>query len=174
MIAFVYSCEELEKHIKLPFDLIDIDTGSGRFVLRFTSFDKDQDEHSVKRGGITGSFGVVYKSHGMDCEFPVDLSVGNLYHFDYQLDDAYDIKCGKNACAVLENYGTPNRSKLSVVFDERGRCTVKGHFRNKDSGYADGISFSAELDQSYISDMLFSMKIFFDKLGEIQGDHNFF
>ena len=173
MIKFVYSCEELEKQIKLPLDLIDIDTGSGRFILRFIAFDKGQNEYSVKQSGITGSFGIVYQSCGMQCEFPIDLTVGNLYLFEYQLDDAYDIMFGRNASAVLENYGTLNRSKFSVVFDKRGRCTAKGHFKNKNNGYTDGISFSAELDQSCIPDMLGSMMRFFDKLRELQG-HGYF
>jgi hypothetical protein len=109
----------------------------------------------------------------MNCCFDIDLTIGNLYYFNYDLDAAWDIHFGRNAKAVLRNYGDICRSELVFSFDESGRCTVRGKFKNSECGFRNGISFEIEIDSSQITDQTVAMARFFDKLAEIQGNRNF-
>ncbi|SFC39837.1 hypothetical protein [Ruminococcus albus] len=161
--------------IELPFTLIDIGDRDERFKLIFDRFDEGLTEHSIKSHGLSGRFKAVYKSRGMDCCFDIDLSIGNLYYFSYDLDTAWDINFGKNTTAVLRNYGEqPFRSELIFAFDEIGKCTVSGHFMNSECGFRNGISFEMAADNSVISSQIVAMVNFFDKLDEIQGNKNFY
>lgn len=163
-----------EVMIELPYKLIDINTGGEHFVLQFNSLDDNQTEQSIKTGGLTGKFGIIYQAGGIDCNFECDITVGNVYEFYVSLDDAWDILFGKNAVAVLKNYGTLDRTNLTVSFDKRGHCLVDGFFKNKNNQYKSGISFSFEIDQTYITDILNSMKTFFTELIRVQGHKVFY
>lgn len=164
----------IESTIKLPYNVIDLDTGNEHFILQFYSFD-DQSDHSIKIGGVTGKFSIKYQSKGINCNFRCDTTVGNVYVFYMALDNAYDILSGKNAVAILKNYGeTLKSTELVFTFDKFGHCIVDGNFKNKDNQYKNGINFSFELDQIYITDILNSMEIFFQELRRIQGHGNFY
>ena len=159
--------------IKLPCTMIDIGDSDESFKLFFDRFDEGQSEHSIRNNGLSGIFKAEYKSRGMDCCFDIDLTIGNLYYFNYDLDTAWDIHYGRNSKAVLRNYGDICRSELVFSFDESGRCTVSGKFMNSECGFKNGISFEKEIDRSQITDQTVSMTSFFDKLAEIQGNRNF-
>lgn len=162
---------KIESTLKLPYDLIDINTGNERFIFRFKAFDDNRSAHSIQKSGITGRFNVIYQSRGMDCDFECDVTVGNVYAFFISLDSAYDIMSGRNAVASLEGSG---RTELTVRYDNKGYCFTKGHFRNKENRYQSGISFSFETDPSYIAAAVFSMNDFFNELIRIQGHSNFY
>ena len=165
----------IECNFKLPYNVIDIDTGDEHFILKFDSFDDNQSDYSIKRGGLTGNFSIDYIGNGINCNFKCDITIGNVYAFYIALDTVYDILFGKNATAVLENYGE-NLKHTSLIFDfdKRGRCNVKGFFKNASNYYKNGINFSFGLDQIYITDILISMEIFFKELRRIQGHNNFY
>ncbi|SEK64469.1 hypothetical protein [Ruminococcus albus] len=161
--------------IELPCTLIDIGEKDERFTLIFDRFDEGLTEHSVKSHGLSGIFKAVYKCRGMDCCFDIDLTIGNLYYFSYDLDTAWDIYFGRNSKAVLRSYGEPPfGSELIFAFNEIGKCTVSGHFMNSEYGFRNGISFEMAADNSVISSQIVAMKNFFDKLDEIQGNKNFY
>lgn len=169
----MYTTQKIESAIELPYNLIDIDTGSEHFIFQFNAFDDNQTDYSIKIGGITGKFNMIYQSKGISCNFECDITVGNVYEFYISLDNAYDIMSGKNSVALLKNYGTLNRTNLTISFDNKGHCFVNGCFKNKDNHYKNGINFSFEIDQTYITDILISMEIFFKELRRIQGHGNF-
>lgn len=155
--------------------MIDINTGTEHFIFQFTSFDENQTDYTIKMGGVTGKFGIIYQSKGIDCNFECDITIGNVYAFYLSLDTAYDIMFGRNSVAALENYGTLNRTALKFRFDKRGHCFVDGHFKNKDDLYKSGISFSSfEIYQSDITGILKSMDIFFQEIRRIQGHNTFY
>ncbi|MBO4865274.1 MAG: hypothetical protein J5582_01705 [Ruminococcus sp.] len=161
--------------IELPCTLIDIGDRDERFTLIFDRFDEGLTEHSVKSHGLSGRFKAVYKCRGMDCCFDIDLTIGNLYYFSYDLDTAWDINFGRNSNAVLRSYGEPPfRSELVFAFDDSGKCTVSGQFRTSENRFRSGISFEMEADRSVISSQIAAMEKFFDKLSEIQGSKNFY
>lgn len=159
--------------ITLPCKLIDIGDRDESFALLFDRFDEGQTDHSIRNNGLSGRFKIVYKCSGINCCFDIDLTIGNLYYFNYDLDTAWDIYFGRNAKAVLRNYGDICRSELVFSFDESGRCTVSGKFMNSECGFRNGISFEMKIDGSQITDQTSSMDSFFDKLDEIQGNRNF-
>lgn len=171
----MYTTQKIENAIELPYNLIDIDTGSEHFIFQFNAFDDNQTDYSIKIGGITGRFNIVYQSKGINCNFECDITVGKVYEFYISLDNAYDILSGRNATAVLENYSeTLNHTNLIFSFDKRGDCNIKGNFKNKSNHYKNGINFSFKLDQIYITDILNSMETFFKELRRIQGHSNFY
>ena len=141
--------------------------------VRLHRFDERQTEHSKKNNGLSCIFRIAYKCSGMECSFDINLTIGNLYYFCYDLDTAWDIKFGWNTTAVLRNYGDICRSELVFSFDGYGRCTVSGKFMNSECGFRNGISFEMKIDRSQITDQTASMESFFNKLAEIQGNRNF-
>ena len=173
----MYTIHKIESKMELPYNVIDIDTGNEHFILQFDSFDDNQSDYSIKMGGVTGKFSIQYHSNDINCQFECDITIGNVYAFYIALDTAYDILFGRNATAVLENYGKRLKHKhtsLIFNFDKRGHCNVKGFFKNASNHYTNGINFSFELDQIYITDILTSMEIFFRELKRIQGHSNFY
>ncbi|MCM1506105.1 MAG: hypothetical protein NC177_03070 [Ruminococcus flavefaciens] len=146
--------------------LIDISEWDEHFIFQFNEFDGNQTDY------LTGKFGIVYLGKGMECSFDCDITIGNVYDFAVALENAYEyIKGGK---AVLANYGSLDRSNLSVVFDGKGHCEVTGKFLNADNFYKSGISFAFSLDQTHINDILIKMDIFFEELHRIQGHNKYF
>ena len=152
--------------------MIDIEEADENFIFQFNEFDDKQTDYSIRTGGVTGKFGIVYSGKGMECSFDCDITVGNVYDFYISLENAYEyIKGGR---AMLSNYGSLNRTNLSVAFDGKGHCEVTGKFLNKDNFYKSGISFSFSLDQTHISDILLKMDTFFKELYRIQGHHRYY
>lgn len=47
-------------------------------------------ERSVQKGGLNGQFEVSYSCSGIDSRFECDITIGNLYSFYLQLDNAYE------------------------------------------------------------------------------------
>ena len=162
----------INSKLELPYRLIDIAESGEQFIFKFKEFDDKQTEYSVSMGGLTGKFGIIYIGKGMNCEFNCDITIGNVYDFFMSLDSLYEnFGCSK---AILENYGSLNRTYLSVAFDKKGHCEITGNFLNEDNFYQSGISFSFSLDQTYISDMLGRMDIFFEELYCIQGHSTYY
>ena len=162
----------IETKLEMPYVLIDIEEWDEHFIFQFNEFDGKQTEYSIRTGGVTGNFGIVYSGKGMECSFECDITIGNIHDFYISLENAYEyIKGGK---AVLANYGSLNRSNLSVAFDGKGHCEVTGKFLNKDNFYKSGINFSFSLDQTHINDILIKMEIFFKELHRIQGHNRYY
>lgn len=171
----MYTARKIESVIELPYNLIDINTGSEHFIFRFKAFDDNQTDYSIKTGGVTGKFNIIYQSKGISCDFECDITVGNVYDFYISLGNAYDNISGKDPAALLKNYGnTLNRTNLTIGFDNKGHCFVEGCFKNKDNYYKSGVIFSFEVDQTYITEILDSMEIFFRELRRLQGHSNFY
>ena len=51
---------------------------------------------------------------------------------------------------------------------------MKGLFLNGDHQYKSGISFEIEIDQTFIPEILSSLKCFFEELKRIQGHDTFY
>lgn len=162
----------IETKLEFPYVLIDISEWDEHFIFQFNEFDSNQTDYYIRTGGVSGNFGIVYSGKGMECSFECDITIGNVYDFYIALENAYEyIKGGK---AVLANYGSLNRSNLSVAFDGKGHCEVTGKFLNKDNFYKSGINFSFSLDQTHINDILIKMEIFFKELRRIQGNNIYY
>ncbi|MDE6426628.1 MAG: hypothetical protein K2K89_10925 [Ruminococcus sp.] len=161
----------INSKLELPYRLIDIDESGEHFIFQFNEFDDKQTDYSIRTGGVTGNFGIIYSGKGMECSFDCDITIGNVRDFAVSLENAYDHLDTRKA--VLENYGSLNRSCLSVTFDNKGHCSITGNFLNKDNFYKTGIIFSFSLDQTYIADIIVKMDIFFKELYRIQG-HNIY
>ena len=116
----MYTRYNVESTLELPYKLIDINTGSEHFVFQFNEFDDNQTDYSIRQGGLTGKFSIAYQSNDIECNFGCDITIGNVYEFYLALDDAYDIKFGKNTVAVLKDYGGQNRTNLTFSFNKRG------------------------------------------------------
>ena len=168
------SDKDINSILKLPYKLIDISDGTERFVLSFKEFDKGQTGHSIKKGGVTGSFEVTYRCSGIDSRFECDVTVGNLYYFYIELENVYECLPGTEPAAVLTNYGTTDRTDMTFRFDGAGHCQVSGRFMDKENGYKSGVIFDICMDVSYIYDILGSLKEFFDELKRIQGHGSFY
>lgn len=162
----------INSKLELPYRLIDIAESGEQFIFQFNEFDDRQTDYSVSTGGVTGKFGIVYTGKGLNCNFSCDITIGNVRDFAIALENAYDNMNGRKA--VLENYGSLNRTYLSVVFGKKGNCEMTGNFLNKDNFYRSGISFSFSLDQTYISDIIRRMDIFFKELYRIQGHNTYY
>lgn len=161
----------IDSKLELPYPLIDIENSGEHFIFRFVSFDKGQTEYSIENGGITGQFGIKYAGNGMNCEFPCDITIGNVRDFAVLLEDAYDkLDIQK---VELSNYGTLDRSYLSISFDKKGHCEISGRFDNKNNMYNSGIRFSFSIDQSFIASTLHNMDLFFEEIYRLQGHNRF-
>lgn len=162
----------INSKLEFPYRLIDIAESGEQFIFQFKEFDEGQTDYSVSTTGVTGKFGILYIGKGLNCNFSCDITIGNVRDFLIALENACDnMNDGK---AVLENYGSLNRTYLSVVFGKKGHCEITGNFLNEDNFYQSGISFSFSLDQTYISDMLRRMDIFFGELYRIQGHNRYY
>ena len=177
MDYFIYFFVRLKVVIflNLPYDLFSIDLGETQFVLQFLKF-HEQDDYSIRMGGLSGDFGSSYRDKAFSCSFGCDITVGNVYDFYIALDTAWDILgCRVGSSAVLSDYGNfLKRSRLSVTFDKKGHCSIEGSFKSKESAYQSGIFFSFEADQTYISENLNSLDYFLHELAEMQGHRNFY
>ena len=155
--------------------LISIKEGDEQFALYFKSFDEQQSEHSIKTGGVTGVFEISYSCPGMDCRFECDITMGNLYSFYLQLDNVYECLPGIVPIATLDNYGSSEHTNLTFEFDKKGHVRVTGRFMNKDTHYNSGILFDITMDTFYnITNMINTLRSFFDELKRIQGHSNFY
>ena len=162
----------IETKLSLPYVLIDISEWDEHFIFQFNEFDDKQTDYSIRTGGVTGKFGIIYSGKGMECSFDCDITIGNVHDFYFALENAYEyIKGGR---AVLSNYGSLNRTNLSVAFDGKGHCEVTGKFLNENNFYKRGISFSFSLDQTHISDILLKMDTFFKEMYRIQGHNRYY
>ena len=170
----MYTTQKIESAMELPYRLIDIRTGSEHFVFQFHAFDDQQSDVSIKMGGVTGKFSVIYQSEGIDSRFGCDITVGNVYEFYQSLNQAYDRISDNDASAVLKNYGDLHRTYLTVQFDRKGHCFVDGCFKNEATQYRSGILVAFEVDQTYIPKILDSMEAFFGELKRIQGHSKFY
>lgn len=166
--------DKIETTIKTPHCLIDIRTSSEHFIFQFKEFHNLSD-YEIKMGGVTGEFGVYYMCKGINSEFNCDITVGNVYDFYVSLKTAYYISLGKNAVAILKNYGDIlNRSNLKISFDNKGHCLFEGDFKNHYNHFKSGINFAFEVDQTYIPEILNSFKVFFNELKRLQGNDTFY
>lgn len=76
--------------------------------------------------------------------------------------------------AQLANYGSLDRTALRIQFDRHGGCLLTGHFLNAENHYHSGIQISIPLDQSYICEILRSLRHFFRILTDAEGHANFY
>ena len=116
-------------------------------IMELTNIRDSRESFTLCRAGE--EFRVRYICPGMDCLFACDLTDENVRGFEYALDDILDGISAYNE-AVLVNYGTEQRSLLSVSPAGRGIWSVNGRFLNKQNNYASGISFSFEADYAEI------------------------
>ena len=70
--------------LNLPYDLFSIDLGETQFVLQFLNF-HEQDDYSIRMGGLSGDFGISYRDKAFSCAFGCDITVGNVYDFYQRL-----------------------------------------------------------------------------------------
>lgn len=171
----MFMTKTIRSAIELPYPLIEISTIDEHFVFQFDRFDDDQTDFSIKAGGVTGSYSVIYQCRGIESHFECDITTGNVYDFYVSLRDAYNAVSAQDAVAVLKDYGnTASRTGLTVRFDRKGHCRFEGSFRNKYTQFKSGIELTFEADQSYIPDILRSLEVFFDELRTIQGHGSFY
>lgn len=162
---------EFKSTPELPFILIDISTDDERFILQFKNFHENQDEHSVRRGGVTGDFEVIYKCPGTETKFECALTAGDLYTFYLELDNVSE---GFDDTAVLEH--SENGSKLTeirVTADKKGHFTVYGLVKNKNNNFKSGFFFEMVMDSIYLHETFSAFEPFFKELEKIQGNRNF-
>lgn len=164
----------IESTIELPFKLIEIDKGGEQFVFAFKCFNDDQNDYSIEMGGVTGKFEITYCCPGINSGFQCDLTVGNVYQFYLDLDNAYNIQLGKDVKVIMHDY-SEDRTILTFSFDKTGHCVVSGFFKNDENGCRNGICFDEiEIDQTEIPPMLSAMKKLFIELERIQGHSNYY
>ncbi len=171
----MHPIEKISSAIIPPYPLIDIRTDREHFIFQFQRFDDNQTDYSIKAGGLTGCFAVEYQCEGIESSFECDITMGNVYDFYISLRKAYEGINKRGASASLRNYGeAENRTGLTINFDGKGRCCIEGRFSNKFSQHRSGIYLSFDADQSYIPEILGTMKRFFDESARIQGHSSFY
>ena len=170
----MYSEIKIESSLVLPYRLINVQHDDELFIFAFKCFDEKQTDYSIQHGGVTGIFEIEYSCFGLESHFTLDVTVGNVYDFYKSLKDAYDKCFCKDCNATLQNYGSLNRTSLSLSFDKLGHCLIKGSFLNREHQYKSGVSFEIEIDQTYIPEILLSLKSFFEELKKIQGHDTFY
>ena len=148
----------------VPFRLFEINTGTVYFAFELKSLDNNTSDQSLK----PGIFECIYRCPGMDCRFPCDLSIENLYYFYLSLDTAYDIEFSKNTKAVLDA-DNKESTHIEFAFDDKCRCTVSGRIQNKAIAYPSGITVSFPVEQSDVCDVLTSLESFFRAWKQLQG-----
>ena len=153
--------------MEIPCNIIEICTNEGAFVLSIIAIDEGTPE-SIRRGGITADFNIQIRVDGINADFKCLLSVGNLFAFYSELQEKYRYLSGK---AVLKDC---SERLTNVIFDfhKTGGCRIYGHAYS--SAYSGNkIEFSLDCDQTYISPVICSLKLFFDELAELQGYYDF-
>ena len=170
----MYTEVKIESSLVLPYKLIDFQQGDEQFVFAFKCFDEKQTDYSIQHSGVTGSFAIEYRCCGIDSHFELDVTVGNVYEFYESLKNAYNTQLCKDCNAALRNYGSLDRTYILMSFDKIGHCLMKGLFLNGDHQYKSGISFEIEIDQTFIPEILSSLKCFFEELKRIQGHDTFY
>ena len=158
--------------IVLPIRLIDIQMGDKCFILEFKDFVRNTNDNSICRSKLLGIFEITYKCNGMSCCFECDMSIGNLYYFYLELDTAYDIEFSTNAKAILSDYNS-DKTNIIVQFDDKCRCELSGHIKNKIDNYRSGIEFTINIEQSDVCDILVKLDKFLREMKQIQGNYNF-
>lgn len=162
----------IDTNLQLPCNIIDLrSTSDEHFVFRFLKFNDGQTDYSVQKGGLTGQFGIEYHGRDLDCEFPCDIAMSNVYEFYHALDDEYDGM--GNGTVILQNYGAEERTLVRFNTYKPGHTRVEGRVLNRDTLYQSGIVFGFDIDQSYIPDIIFAAKTFFDEIHRIQGHYIF-
>lgn len=160
---------EINSSLALPFPLIDIREPQRHFTFQFLEFDGNQSDFSVKMGGVTGRFGIEYACEGLNCSFPCDITIGNVYEFYQALRTCYD---QINGIAVLEDYSR-ERTKLTIEFDRHGHCEINAAFHNGADHYQSSVGFHLVNDQTCIPPILAAFQKFFAELSNIQGSDEF-
>ncbi|MBR1530147.1 MAG: hypothetical protein IJ642_12745 [Oscillospiraceae bacterium] len=151
--------------MQLPYALITLSDDHRKFIFQCLSIDYNT---------MYVKFGIIYRSPEVNAKFSCDITIGNVYDFYVSLDMAYDLLDGTETKAVLETYGSLDRTEFSVEFDRKGHCTLKSRFLSRESHYQNGINFQMKLDQSYLIDSMKAMSRFFKELSEIQGNSVFY
>lgn len=164
-----YKTVTIESSLKLPMKLIDIEKDAEHFIFEFLEFDKNQSDYSIKMGGITGKFGIRYSDYGINCEFPCDITVGNVFEFYENLKQGYGQLDGT---AALRDY-TGDRFKMTIAFHKHGHCVMNGTFKNKNNLYKSGITILMYCDQTYIGPSITSLEQLFTEFAKIQGNTQF-
>ena len=160
--------------VTLPFPLIDIAAEGGQFRFLCTEiYPEFRTPEQTELTGFDCGFAVEYAERGLSAQFGCDISVGNVYDFYQSLETAYQ-QLDPEKPAVLENYGSLDRTAIRIQFDRHGGCLLTGHFLNAESHYHSGIQISMPLDQSYIGEILRSLRYFFRTLTDAQGHANFY
>ncbi len=117
----------------------------------------------------SGSFEVIYRSCGIECRFECDTSAENVFYFYMSLDTAYDIEFARNSKAVLSGMDADN-TQLTFQFDDKCRCKVSGHIRNKSARYRNGFEFEMDIEQSDVCSVLISLDKFLKEYKQIHGN----
>lgn len=167
----------IDSSLELPnklIDITDVKSEQEHFIFQFEKFDENQSDYSIKNGGVTGKFGIIYVGKGMNCHFLCDVTVGNVYDFFIALENLYEGLPGSNTSAVLENYGNDKRTQLSFVGDKRGYFNMNGLFLNKSNNYKSGLTLSFSIPCEDLSHILISMEHFFQEIKRIQGHNKFY
>lgn len=171
----MFEAVPINSNLDFPYKLIDVQEGGEQFSLFFKCFDTDQTEYSIEKGGLTGQFEVSYSCSGINSRFDCDMTIGNLYLFYIQLDNTYECLPGGEPVAVLEDYGSDMHTRMAFKFDAKGRVVISGRFMDNVTDYKSGILFEIQTDTFYvISEILNSLKCFFDELKRIQGHSIFY
>ena len=156
--------------ITLPFPLIDIAAEGERFRFFCTEIHPlFRTPEQTEPNDFDCGFAVEYAGRGLSAQFRCDTSAGNVYAFYQSLETAYQ-QLDLSLAAQLVNYGTA----LRIQFDRHGGCLLTGYFLNAESHYHSGIQFRMTLDQSYIGEILRSLRYFFRALTDAQGHANFY
>lgn len=160
--------------IILPFPLIDIAAEGEQFRFLCTEIHPlFRTPEQTEPNDFDCEFAVEYAGSGLSAKYGCDISAGNVYSFYQSLETAYR-QLDSEKTALLENYGSLDRTALRIQFDRHGGCLLTGHFLNAESHYHSGIQIRMSLDQSYIGEILRSLRYFFRALADAQGHANFY
>lgn len=157
--------DKIKLRLELPYDVMTISDREKYFSIRFLQLD-DSDVLSAKRYGITGTFGIVFKSPHFNCDFPITASIGNVYRFYNSLAKAYDTLDGK---AALDDYSRP---LMTVQFARTGHCEIDAAF--VEYGSDTQLRFTLSSDQTYIKHAITNMEILFRALKGVQDSDIFY
>ena len=160
--------------IILPFPLIDIAAEGEQFRFLCTEIQPEfRTPEQTEPTDFDCGFAVEYAGRGLSAQFGCDISAGNVYAFYQSLETAYQ-QLDPEKPAQLANYGSLDRTAIRIRFDRHGGCLLTGHFLNAENHYHSGIQISIPLDQSYICEILRSLRHFFRILTDAQGYANFY
>lgn len=153
--------------IEIPYNVIELYTNKGNFILSVVAIDEGTSE-SVKRGGITADFNIKISVKGISADFKCMISIGNLYAFYCQLQEKYRQLSGE---AVLKDY-SEKLTNIVFGFHKTGKCKISGYACT--GAYSGNkIEFCLECDQTYINPVICSLKLLFAELAKLQGYYDF-